>query len=120
MVTLMFTGLKLLGHQLARMKLDEKENIVSRFLISTISTISSHCYNISTVCRFQDGFKQMWINNGNTLSKLYAGTAALCSVGIKLSGYLGWQFYAKQAHQMFFITVRYLQLHVNVTVSGRV
>ena len=40
---------------------------------------------MSTVCRFQDGFKQMWINNGNTLSKLYAGTAALCSVRIKLS-----------------------------------
>ena len=46
MVTLMLTGLKLLGHQLARMKLDEKENIVSRFLISTISIISLHCYNI--------------------------------------------------------------------------
>ena len=52
MVTLMLSGLKLLGHQLARMKLDEKENIVSRFLISTLSTIStistifSHCYNI--------------------------------------------------------------------------
>ena len=72
------------------------------------------------MCRFQDGFKQMWINNGNTLSKLYAGTAALCSVRIKLIRYLGWQFYAKQAHQMFFITARYLQLHVNVTVSGRV
>ena len=52
-------GVKILTHQLARMKLDQKENIVSRF---------------------QDGFKQMWINNGNTLSKLYAGTAALCSV----------------------------------------
>ena len=62
MVTLMLSGLKLLGHQLARMKLDEKENIVSRF---------------------QDGFKQMWINNGNALSKLYAGTAALCSVNVK-------------------------------------
>ena len=49
----------MMTHQLARMKLDEKENIVSRF---------------------QDGFKQMWINNGNALSKLYAGTAALCSV----------------------------------------
>ena len=46
MVTLMLSGLKLLGHQLARMKLDEKENIVSRFLISTISTISTNCYNI--------------------------------------------------------------------------
>ena len=55
-------GLKILTHQLARMKLDEKENIVSRF---------------------QDGFKQMWINNGNALSKLYAGTAALCSVNVK-------------------------------------
>ena len=42
---------------------------------------------ISTVCRFQDGFKQMWINNGNTLSKLYAGTAALCSV--RIYRYLG-------------------------------
>ena len=49
MVTLLLSGLKLLGHQLARMKLDEKENIVSRFLISTISTISSHCYNIYRV-----------------------------------------------------------------------
>ena len=52
MVTLMLSGLKLLGHQLARMKLDEKENIVSRFLISTISALSTisiislHCYNI--------------------------------------------------------------------------
>ena len=52
-------GARILGLQLARMMLDEKENIVARF---------------------QDGFKQMWINNGNTLSKLYAGTAALCSV----------------------------------------
>ena len=49
MVTLMLTGLKLLSHQLARMKLDEKENIVSRFLISTISTIFLHCYNIYRV-----------------------------------------------------------------------
>ena len=38
------------------MKLDEKENIVSRF---------------------EDGFKQMWVNNGNALSKLYGGTVAL-------------------------------------------
>ena len=44
---------------LARMKLDEKENIVSRF---------------------EDGFRQMWINNGNALSKLYAGTGALSQV----------------------------------------
>ena len=54
-----FIGLKILTHMLARMKLDEKENIVSRF---------------------EDGFKQMWINNGNALSKLYAGTGALSQV----------------------------------------
>ena len=42
------SGLKLLGHQLARMKLDEKENIVSRF---------------------EDGFKQMWINNGESIQE---------------------------------------------------
>ena len=45
MVTLMLTGLKLLGHQLARMKLDEKENIVSRFLILNVHNI----YNIFTL-----------------------------------------------------------------------
>ena len=54
-----FIGLKMLPLMLARMKLDEKENIVSRF---------------------EDGFKQMWINNGNALSKLYAGTGALSQV----------------------------------------
>ena len=54
-----FIGLKMLPLMLARMKLDEKENIVSRF---------------------EDGFRQMWINNGNALSKLYAGTGALSQV----------------------------------------
>ena len=54
-----FIGLKMLPLMLARMKLDEKENIVSRF---------------------EDGFKQMWVNNGNALSKLYAGTGALSQV----------------------------------------
>ena len=28
--------------------------------------------------RFEDGFKQMWVANGNSLSKIYAGTGALC------------------------------------------
>jgi len=59
----MYIGLKVLASQLASMKLDEKENIVSRF---------------------QDGFKQMWVNNGNALSKLYAGTGALSQGGSKL------------------------------------
>ena len=42
MLTLLLAGLKLLGHQLARMKLDEKENIVSRFYII------NNIYNIFT------------------------------------------------------------------------
>ena len=45
-------GLKVLTQQLAAMKLDDKETIVSRF---------------------QDGFKQMWVNNGNALSKVGRG-----------------------------------------------
>ena len=63
MVNVLVLGLKVLASQLASMKLDEKENIVSRF---------------------QDGFKQMWVNNGNALSKLYAGTGALSQGGSKL------------------------------------
>ena len=63
------------------------------------------------MCRFQDGFKQMWINNGNTLSKLYAGTAALCSVRKKLP-------YGIQALQMIFTSI--CSCHVNVNVAGRV
>lgn len=27
--------------------------------------------------RFEEMFKQMWLNNGNELSKMYAGTGAL-------------------------------------------
>ena len=37
-----------------------------------------------TVTRFQDTFRQMWVNNGNGLSKINAGTAALCQGGSKL------------------------------------
>ena len=53
----------MLSLQLASMKLDEKDTIVARFV---------------------DGFKQMWVNNGNALSKLYAGTGALSQGGSKL------------------------------------
>lgn len=30
-----------------------------------------------TVSRFEEVFKQMWINNGNEISKIYAGTGAI-------------------------------------------
>lgn len=29
------------------------------------------------VSRFEEVFKQMWINNGNEISKIYAGTGAI-------------------------------------------
>jgi len=59
----MYLGLKMLTRQLEAMQLQDKETIVSRF---------------------EDGFKQMWVANGNSLSKIYAGTGALCSGGSKL------------------------------------
>ena len=52
-----------MSRQLASMGLDEKD---------------------STVSRFEDSFKQMWVSNGNALSKIYAGTAALSQGGSKL------------------------------------
>lgn len=30
-----------------------------------------------TVARFEEVFRQMWINNGNEISKIYAGTGAI-------------------------------------------
>lgn len=30
-----------------------------------------------TISRFEEVFKQMWINNGNEISKMYAGTGAI-------------------------------------------
>jgi len=59
----MWIGLKTLTNQLASMQLDEKD---------------------STVTRFEDSFKQMWVSNGNALSKIYAGTGALSQGGSKL------------------------------------
>jgi len=59
----LYIGLKILHSQLASVKLNDKENIVSRF---------------------EDGFRQMWVNNGNALSKIYAGTGALNQGGSKL------------------------------------
>jgi len=59
----LFIGLKILQNQLKSLKLNDKENIVARF---------------------EDGFRQMWVNNGNNLSKIYAGTGALNQGGSKL------------------------------------
>lgn len=59
----MFIGLKMLSLQLRLIGLDDKENIVSRF---------------------EDAFKNMWVSNGNALSKIYAGTGALNQGGSKL------------------------------------
>ena len=51
-----FLGLEVLHYSLMDLGLTDKPNIVSRF---------------------EEMFKQMWINNGNELSKMYAGTGAL-------------------------------------------
>ncbi|XP_059090202.1 synaptojanin-1-like isoform X2 [Tigriopus californicus] len=51
-----FLGNQILAYQLQDLQLDDKSNIVSRF---------------------EEMFKQMWQNNGNELSKMYAGTGAL-------------------------------------------
>jgi len=59
----MWLGLRTLHAQLDAMGLNQKE---------------------VTVTRFQDSFKEMWLSNGNVLSKLYAGTAALSQGGSRL------------------------------------
>jgi hypothetical protein len=51
-----FLGLEILARQLQSMQLIDKRQ---------------------TVSRFEEVFKQMWINNGNEISKIYAGTGAI-------------------------------------------
>lgn len=51
-----FLGLEILSKQLQAMQLVDKKQ---------------------TVSRFEEVFKQMWINNGNEISKIYAGTGAI-------------------------------------------
>ncbi|XP_006622972.1 synaptojanin-1 [Apis dorsata] len=51
-----FFALEILGKQLGLLKLLEKQQMVSRF---------------------EEVFRQMWINNGNEVSKIYAGTGAI-------------------------------------------
>lgn len=38
-----------------------------------------------TLSRFEEVFRQMWINNGNEVSKIYAGTGAIQG-GSKVNG----------------------------------
>ncbi|GAB1864194.1 phosphoinositide 5-phosphatase [Camponotus japonicus] len=51
-----FFALEMLGKQMSLLKLMEKQQMVSRF---------------------EEVFRQMWINNGNEVSKIYAGTGAI-------------------------------------------
>lgn len=51
-----FFALEMLGKQMGLLKLMEKQQMVSRF---------------------EEVFRQMWINNGNEVSKIYAGTGAI-------------------------------------------
>ena len=37
------------------------------------------------VSRFVEMFRSMWVNNGNELSKMYAGTGALGNSGSKVT-----------------------------------
>ena len=43
--------------------------------------------------RFEDGFRQMWVNNGNNLSKIYAGTGALNQVLLYKKVLEAWPFF---------------------------
>ena len=96
-----FLGLEVLQYQLRDLDLSDKSNIVSRKVSITIpyvkkrvrlydSSSLSHCAQIMLILscyivilycsffsRFEEMFKQMWLNNGNELSKMYAGTGAL-------------------------------------------
>ncbi|CAH1997104.1 unnamed protein product [Acanthoscelides obtectus] len=51
-----FLGLEILAEQLETMKLTDKKQVISRF---------------------EEVFRQMWVNNGNEISKIYAGTGAI-------------------------------------------
>ncbi|KAK9887395.1 hypothetical protein WA026_022333 [Henosepilachna vigintioctopunctata] len=51
-----FVGLEILSRQLQSMQLVDKRQ---------------------TILRFEEVFKQMWVNNGNEISKIYAGTGAI-------------------------------------------
>lgn len=52
----MFIGLEMLGEQVKIIGLADKKQ---------------------TISRFEEVFRQMWVNNGNEVSKIYAGTGAI-------------------------------------------
>lgn len=52
----LFIGLEVLNEQLSLLEIGEKKQSVSRF---------------------EEVFRQMWVNNGNEISKIYAGTGAI-------------------------------------------
>ena len=58
-----YLGLEVLKYALMDLGLTDKPNIVSRF---------------------EEYFKTMWVNNGNELSKMYAGTGAIGNAGSKV------------------------------------
>lgn len=51
-----FLGLEMLNEQVQEMGLADKKQ---------------------TMSRFEEVFRQMWVNNGNEVSKIYAGTGAI-------------------------------------------
>lgn len=53
---LLIDSFQLLGKQLQALSLTDKKQ---------------------TVSRFEEVFRQMWVNNGNEISKMYAGTGAI-------------------------------------------
>lgn len=55
-----------------------------RMLGSMLTSLMGPEVKENTVARLRDMFHQMWVNNGNSLSKLYAGTGALSQGGSKL------------------------------------
>ena len=70
-----FLGLETLQYQLMDLNLTDKPNIVSRF---------------------NEMFRSMWVNNGNELSKMYAGTGALGNSGSKVFQHEFMENYSKQ------------------------
>lgn len=58
----------------------DRTNCVQTFL--GLDVLSDQIQNLGfgekqTMTRFEEVFRQMWINNGNEVSKIYAGTGAI-------------------------------------------
>ena len=59
-------------------------NTVFAFRMSELDEREHSELKESTAGRLSDMFSQMWLSNGNSLSKIYAGTGALSQGGSKL------------------------------------